>query len=95
MGVTVRSLDPDASSNVWNSQSKHPSIAERLFLGYDAPLSNPPGVKMDYADYGYELARISERASVAAAGPRPSAHAFVVRQCHRISRSGMSAMTLG
>jgi serine-type D-Ala-D-Ala carboxypeptidase len=40
---------PDAAEN------QHASIAERLFLGYDAPLSNLPGLKMDYCDYGYEL----------------------------------------
>ena len=37
------------------ADNQHPAIAERLFLGYDAPLSNPPGVKMDYSAYGYEL----------------------------------------
>ena len=34
---------------------QHPAIAEYLFLGYDAPLSQPPGVWMRYSNYGYEL----------------------------------------
>ncbi len=37
------------------AENQHPAIAEYLFLGYDAPLSQPPGVRMRYSNYAYEL----------------------------------------
>jgi CubicO group peptidase (beta-lactamase class C family) len=37
------------------AESQHPAIAERLFLGYGVPLSHPPGVRMSYCNYNYDL----------------------------------------
>ena len=37
------------------AENQHSAIAERLFLGYDVPLSQPPGVRMCYSPYSYEL----------------------------------------
>jgi CubicO group peptidase (beta-lactamase class C family) len=37
------------------ADNQHPAIAQRLYLGYDAPLSQRPGVRMSYCDYNYEL----------------------------------------
>jgi len=37
------------------AENQHPVIAQRLYLGYDAPLSQPPGVRMSYCNYNYEL----------------------------------------
>jgi CubicO group peptidase (beta-lactamase class C family) len=37
------------------AENQHPAIAEYLFLGYDAPLSQGPGVRMCYSNYGFEL----------------------------------------
>jgi CubicO group peptidase (beta-lactamase class C family) len=37
------------------AEHQHPAIAEHLFRGYDAPLSQPPGVRMSYSNYGFEL----------------------------------------
>lgn len=35
--------------------NQHPSIHERLYLGYDTPLRTPPGTEMSYCNYGMEL----------------------------------------
>jgi CubicO group peptidase (beta-lactamase class C family) len=37
------------------AENQHPAIAEYLLLGYDAPLSQPPGARMCYSNYGFEL----------------------------------------
>jgi CubicO group peptidase (beta-lactamase class C family) len=37
------------------AENQHPTVAECLVLGYDAPLSQPPGARMCYGNYGYEL----------------------------------------
>jgi CubicO group peptidase (beta-lactamase class C family) len=36
-------------------ETQHPAIHEYLFLGYDAPLTIPPGTEQRYCDYGFEL----------------------------------------
>jgi CubicO group peptidase (beta-lactamase class C family) len=37
------------------AENQHAAIAEQLVLGYDAPLSYPPGDRMSYGSYNFEL----------------------------------------
>ena len=36
-------------------ETQHPEINEYLFLGYDTPLTLPPGTEQRYCDFGFEL----------------------------------------
>jgi CubicO group peptidase (beta-lactamase class C family) len=38
-----------------SEETQHPWINEYLFLGYDVPLWQPPGVEMSYCNYNYNL----------------------------------------
>jgi CubicO group peptidase (beta-lactamase class C family) len=46
---------PGLAGDVLAAEDQHPLIAERLFLGYDAPLSRPPGDQMSYCNYNFDL----------------------------------------
>jgi CubicO group peptidase (beta-lactamase class C family) len=57
------------------AENQHPAISERLYLGYDASLSQPPGSARSYCDYNYKLLgdvvrRVSARSLADFASPR-------------------------
>lgn len=37
------------------AETQHPAINEYLFLGYDTPLTIPPGTEQRYCDYAFEM----------------------------------------
>jgi CubicO group peptidase (beta-lactamase class C family) len=37
------------------AETQHPAINEYLFLGYDTPLTYPPGTEQRYCDYAFEM----------------------------------------
>jgi CubicO group peptidase (beta-lactamase class C family) len=37
------------------NEGQHPGVHQQLFLGYDTPLTLPPGKEQSYCSYGYDL----------------------------------------